>query len=100
GKRGVTAIPDNAPHTIETARRELSHRLKAAGIETPDLDARLLVGAVLNLDLTAMVANADSTLSQDDAARVAAWAERRLAGEPVARILGEKEFWGLRFKLS
>jgi release factor glutamine methyltransferase len=34
------------------------------------------------------------------AARLAEFAARRLAREPVARILGEREFWGLRFKLS
>jgi release factor glutamine methyltransferase len=86
--------------TIEAARRDLSRRFKASGIESPELDARLLVGAVLDLDLTALVAQSNATLSPGDAARLAAFAERRLAGEPVARIIGEKEFWGLRFKLS
>lgn len=86
--------------TIEAARRDLSGRFKAAGIESPELDARLLVGAVLDLELTALVAQATATLSPHDAARLTALAERRLAGEPVARIIGEKEFWGLRFKLS
>jgi release factor glutamine methyltransferase len=91
--------PSAAP-TIEAARRDLSRRLKAAGIDSPELDARLLVGAVLGLDLTNLVARANRPLCPSDAARLTAFAERRLAGEPVARIIGEKEFWGLRFKLS
>ena len=86
--------------TIEAARRDLGRRLKAAGIESPELDARLLVGAALDLDLTNLVAQANRTLSPNDAARLIAFGKRRLAGEPVARIIGEKEFWGLRFKLS
>ena len=91
--------PSAAP-TIDAARRDLGRRLKDAGIESPELDARLLVGAVLDLDLTALVAQANRPLAPNDAARLAAVAERRLVGEPVARIIGEKEFWGLRFKLS
>jgi len=96
----VTAIPDLAARTVETSRRELAMRFTAAGIETPELDARLLVGATLDLDLTAIVAQRDATLTAEDAERLMAFAARRLAGEPVARIVGEKEFWGLRFALS
>jgi release factor glutamine methyltransferase len=96
----VTVATDHAPLTIEAARRDLVRRLRDAGIESPELDARLLVGAVLGLDLTALVAQSQAMLPLDAAAQIAAFAERRLAGEPVARILGEKEFWGLRLTLS
>lgn len=92
------AVP--AMPTIETARRDLSQRFKATGIESAELDAQLLVGAALDLDLTMLVAHATRTLSPNDVRRIDAMAERRLAGEPVARIIGEKEFWGLRFTLS
>jgi release factor glutamine methyltransferase len=96
----VTVATDRAPLTIEAARRDLARRLRDAGIESPELDARLLVGAVLGLDLTALVGQSQGILPLDAAAQIAAFAERRLAGEPVARILGEKEFWGLRLTLS
>jgi release factor glutamine methyltransferase len=86
--------------TIEAARRALSARFKAAKIDSADLDARMLVGAVLKLDLTGLVRSGARQLTQEEAARLEAFAERRTGGEPVARILGEKEFWGLRFKLS
>ncbi len=75
-------------------------RFKAAGIESPQLDARVLVGAALGLELTGLVTRSATKLSRDDAARLAAFADRRLGGEPIARIVGEREFWGLRFKLS
>jgi release factor glutamine methyltransferase len=64
------------------------------------LDARLLVAHALGLDRTTLVLADDQAVSEEDAARAMALAERRIAGEPVARILGEKEFWSLRFRLS
>ena len=96
----MTAAQNRAPLTIEAARRDLGRKFKAAGIESPELDARVLVGAALGLELTELVTRSTAKLSRDDAARLAAFADRRLGGEPIARIIGEKEFWGLRFKLS
>ena len=90
---------DSGP-SIESARRTLSARLQAAGIEEAGLDARLLVGAALELDLTGLVTQASRRLTAEEAARVEAYAQRRIAGEPVARILGTREFWGLPLRLS
>ncbi|MGY4466235.1 HemK-like putative methylase [Bradyrhizobium sp. LB9.1b] len=78
----------------------LRHGLQSAGIEQPALDARLLVGAALRLDLTGLVTQAARQLTAEEAARLEASAKRRLAHEPVARILGAREFWGLPFQLS
>jgi release factor glutamine methyltransferase len=86
--------------TVEAARRALAARLSAARIESAALDARLLLGAVLGLDLTGLIASADRPLDAADAALLEDYAARRLDGEPVARILGTKEFWGLPFELS
>ena len=86
--------------TIDAARRALAARFDAAGLDSPELDARLLLGAVLSLELTGLIASGTRQLSADEAARIEALAARRLSGEPVARILGEKEFWGLKLKLS
>ena len=82
------------------ARRALAARFKSAGIDSAELDARLLIGAVLNLDLTGIITEASRTLTPGEASRLEAFADRRLAGEPVARILGTKEFWGLPLNLS
>jgi len=86
--------------TVEAARRSLAVRFKSGQIDSAELDARMLVGAVLGLDLTGMIAAADRLISSDQAMRLEDFARRRLAGEPVARILGRKEFWGLPLKLS
>jgi release factor glutamine methyltransferase len=86
--------------SIETARRLLTARFEAAGIDSAALDARMLIGAVLQLDLTGLIAQGLRQLTVDDTARLDAFARRRIAGEPIARILGMKEFWGLPLKLS
>jgi release factor glutamine methyltransferase len=89
-----------AEPTVDTVRRRLASRFNDAGIDSAELDARLLAGAVLNLDLTGLISAASRTLTVDESNRLEALAIRRLKGEPVARILGRKEFWGLPFKLS
>jgi release factor glutamine methyltransferase len=89
-----------AGQTIEAARRALAVRFKAGATETAELDARLLTGEVLGLDLTGMIAAAHRLLTASEADRLELFAQRRLAGEPVARILGHKEFWGLSLQLS
>ncbi len=89
-----------AGQTIETARRALAAHLKALAIETPELDARLLLGEVTRLDLTGLITSVERRLTAFEAARLKDFARRRIGGEPVARILGHKEFWGLDFELS
>jgi release factor glutamine methyltransferase len=88
----VTAVTPGT--TVEQARRCLAASFRNAGLDTPDLDARVLVGHALGLDHAALVAAAARPLG-DNAAAVAALEQRRLAGEPVARIVGAREFWGL-----
>jgi release factor glutamine methyltransferase len=93
-------IDSLAGQTIEAARRVLAARLRSEAIESAELDARLLTGAVLGLDLTGLISAAARRLSGDEATRLDDFARRRLAGEPVARIIGVKEFWGLPLSLS
>jgi release factor glutamine methyltransferase len=86
--------------TLEAARRALAARLQSAGIGSAELDARELIGHALGLDLTGMISAANRALTADESDRLEVVAKRRLAGEPVARILGQKEFWGLPLSLS
>ena len=86
--------------TIEAARRALTARLTTAAIESAELDARILTGHALGLDLTGLISAAQRQLTSDESARLEEFAHRRLAGEPVARIIGEREFWGLPLQLS
>jgi release factor glutamine methyltransferase len=93
-------IDSFAGQTVEAARRALTARFKSNDIDSPGLDARILVGAALGLDLTGVIAAASRPLTSDETIRLDDFARRRLAGEPIARILGLKEFWGLPLQLS
>ena len=89
-----------AGQTVEAARRALTARFKSNAIDSAELDARILVGAVTGLDLTGMITAASRPLTSDESTRLEDFTRRRLAGEPVARILRLKEFWGLPLQLS
>ena len=94
------AAPAATTLTVDAARRDVARRFRHSGIETPDLDARILVGYALGLDFTAVVRAAEQRVDADKMARIEAFAARRLAREPVARITGTKEFWGLPFRIT
>ncbi|WP_315836806.1 peptide chain release factor N(5)-glutamine methyltransferase [Bradyrhizobium prioriisuperbiae] len=86
--------------SVDAARRHLASLLKQTSTDSPELDARLLIGAVLDLDLTGLATSASRIIDEQEAGRLADVARRRGAGEPVARIIGFKEFWGLPLRLS
>lgn len=77
-----------------------AERLRLAGVEGPRRDARFLMGEVLGLSTAEMVAHPERPLSAAEAAAVEAAVARRARREPVSRILGEREFRGLRFALT
>ena len=83
--------------TVAQARRALAEKFRAAGLESPELDARILIGHALGLDHAGLAAAEKQELSAARASTIDTLAARRLAREPVARIVGEKEFWGLSF---
>ena len=85
---------------VETARRALTARFKSASIDSAEHDARILAGAALGLDLTGLITAASRLLTSDESIHLEDLARRRLGGEPVARILGTREFWGLPLTLS
>jgi release factor glutamine methyltransferase len=66
--------------------------LAAAGIDTPRLDAELLLAAARDVDRSRLVLDARQPLGSAAAQRFEALLARRLAREPVAYILGRKKF--------
>ena len=73
---------------------------RRADIDTPELDARLLAEAAFELNRLELVTREREPAWGSGLQKLQAMAERRLRGEPVVRILGEKEFFGLRFELN
>ena len=71
---------------------------RGAGLDR--LDAQLLLGAVLGRERSWLIAHGDDTLAPDHAARFDALVARRIAGEPVAYLLGHQDFHGLTLQVS
>ena len=86
--------------TRAAAQAELRRAFAEAGIDSAALDARLLTAAALDVGSTSLLADPQLPLGEEGSARLVDLAARRLAREPVARILGRAEFWGLPFALS
>lgn len=86
--------------TVSLLLRQIRDALRAAPIDNPDLDARIILGHVLGTDLTGLVRAGDLLVEPVTIETALAAVRRRLSGEPVARILGLREFWGLAFTLS
>ena len=74
--------------------------LKFAGIETPGLDASLLLAFVLNTNRTSLLAAGTETLSEKVCSAFCELIERRCNGECVAYLIGKKEFRGLEFEVN
>ncbi len=64
------------------------------------LDNRLLVAHCLRLSREQLITRSEHCLSKDEADRVALAFSRRQAGEPVAYILGSREFFGLSLRVT
>lgn len=98
------ALPDEShrdgPSTVASARRALAATFRASGVDSPDLDARILIGHALGLDHAALAAAGNRSMSTGEQTILAALAERRRNGEPVARIVGQKEFWSLPLRID
>lgn len=83
--------------SLGQAHTAAARLLREARIETPQLDARLLLCHAAGLTHEAYVAGLDDALAPDAAARFGTYVERRLAGELVSRIIGFREFYGRPF---
>lgn len=79
---------------------EARRRFEAAGLADPAADARVLICGLLDLSPTALLLDGDKPVAADRAARVEEAIVRRLAREPVYRILGRRDFYGLDLALS
>lgn len=88
-------MPDTV--TLHEAFAGAAGMLRRAGIETPELDARLLLCHAAALTQEAYVARGRETLCPEAAALLDQALARRIAREPVSRIIGTREFYGREF---
>jgi release factor glutamine methyltransferase len=83
--------------TVAGLLRAATERLRASGSPSPRLDAELLLGHVLGVERTTILAHPETPVGPDHERRYDADVDRRATGEPVAYIRGIKEFYGLAF---
>lgn len=85
--------------TLQEAKKNIVKKIKASS-ESPELDADVLLQALLEKDKTFVLLNRGYELSAEQEARLAEWTAARAKGLPVAYITGHKEFYGLDFYVS
>ena len=78
----------------------IRRQFRAASLETPDLDARLLLCHALAISPISLVNEPDRIVSPIEQDKIEEIIKRRIQHEPVARIIGVREFWGHQFLLS
>lgn len=81
--------------TLVQAWKDAQQRLKAAGVDSPAIDARLLLEAAAGVTRVEVITDPHRELPEAEAATLNDYVERRSRREPVSRILGRKGFWKL-----
>ena len=90
----------SGPVTRRDALADAAGRLGTAGVEAARLEARLLLAHALGLAQEALLLDPGAPLPPEAAERFAALLARRVAREPLALMLGRREFWSLDFAVS
>jgi len=88
------------PITLAALLRTARQQLTSAGVEDAALEARLIVEHFSETTQTQAITHPECTVEAAVAEKVARAVERRIAGEPVHRILGHRDFYGLKLALS
>ncbi|MFC7047989.1 peptide chain release factor N(5)-glutamine methyltransferase [Emcibacter nanhaiensis] len=96
----MTADLPAEKNTVAARLREGRRRLAACGIDTAELDARLLLSHVLGCGPMELYLQQDRQLTAPEAGCFKAVLARREQREPLSQILGEKEFWSLTFRVT
>jgi release factor glutamine methyltransferase len=75
-------------------------RAVQASLPLEPLENRILLQHALGLSRVGLITQSERALTQDEAARLATLVRRRLDGEPIAYIIGRREFFGLDFEVN
>jgi release factor glutamine methyltransferase len=90
----------SAKPTLVTAWKAATAALKAGRIDSPSIDARLLLEVAAGCSRTDILADPYRVVEPDQQAVLDAYVERRLRREPVSRILGRKGFWKIMLNVT
>jgi len=87
-------------HTVGALLREGGDRLRDSGATDATLDAELLLAHAAGMSRAQIKSHPETAPSVERAQRFLDLIERRASGEPVAYIIGRKDFWTLRLAVS
>ena len=102
-RRRPGRTPRHAGPGMSTQRstlKEAVKRLKDGGVDMPVLDARLLLQFALGVDWAGLFTGPDRELSPEELRRIEKLIQRRLAREPISRIVGRRGFWKFDLQIS
>ncbi|MGM0596085.1 MAG: peptide chain release factor N(5)-glutamine methyltransferase [Myxococcota bacterium] len=86
--------------TVKEVLRWTTAKFKEVNIDTPRLDAELLIAKVIGRDRVGVYLDYNRPLIPEERKKLRVMVRKRLNRVPVAYILGKKEFYGLEFKVS
>jgi len=86
--------------TVEEALRQATSLLEGGGIEQPRHEARILLGHVMGLTRERLLLCHRSQMEEPLLNDLIGLVRRRAAHEPIAYLIGEREFWGLSFEVT
>jgi release factor glutamine methyltransferase len=92
--------PNQRSETIQQATLRLKNLFVAAGVPDAGTDARWLLAAALGVAPAHLIAHPTAAIAPAERARLDQFLARRINREPVARILGQREFYGRAFEVS
>lgn len=91
---------EHSPATLVSAWKSAQSRLKAAGIDSPAIDARLLLEAATGASRLEILTDPYRALDDEALACLDDYLTRRERREPVSRILGRKAFWKIMLSVT
>ena len=85
---------------LETTIKQASQILKKHNIHTYELDAQLILSDIMKVERESLITNNEAVISEKIMEKYDIAIRRRIRREPVAYIIGKKEFWSHNFRVN
>ena len=96
----VSLVSEGWPLVVGGMLATISPLIRAAGIDNPEAEARLLVSVAFEWPLEQVWIHAEKPICRREQKRIIEGLQRRLAHEPFAYISGKQEFWSLEYSVG
>ncbi|WP_292040958.1 MULTISPECIES: peptide chain release factor N(5)-glutamine methyltransferase [unclassified Brevundimonas] len=96
----TTSSNTSSGATLLTTWKDAQARLKAAGIDSPSIDARILLEAATGAGRVDILTDPYRAVTPEQTRQMDHYLERRLRREPVSKILGKKGFWKIMLNVT